>query len=162
MSEAGAVVSRCGRYRYRLWRTLGPGPTIAWVGLNPSTANATVDDPTLRRILAFSRGWGFGRVELLNLFAWRATDPRALATAVDPVGPETDAHLSQTLGQARTVVACWGTRGTLNGRNQAIYAMLPSDAQCLGHTRDGHPRHPLYVAASTPLSPLRRPNTAPE
>jgi hypothetical protein len=88
-----AVISPCGRYRYRLDRRWADGPSIAWIMLNPSTADSNTDDPTIRRIRAFSQAWGFGALTVVNLYAWRATDPRDLWQAPGPVGPENDAYL---------------------------------------------------------------------
>lgn len=106
----GAVLSSCGRYRYRLGRQFGLGDrNVVFVGVNPSTADATVDDPTVRKWIGFAKRWELDRIEVVNLFAYRATDVRALAEAADPVGPENDAYLRAALAGAELVVPCWGS-----------------------------------------------------
>src|SRR5262245_13227298 len=109
--QSSAELSPCGRYRYALTRTWGdPKKVVCWVMLNPSTADADQDDPTIRRCLGFSRAWGAGGLVVVNLFALRATDPDQLRIAADPVGPDNDSHLS-TAAFGRLVVAAWGARG---------------------------------------------------
>src|SRR4051812_26865304 len=109
--EQNAVISACGRYRYLLTRQVGPGPRAAtFIMLNPSTADATKDDPTIRRCIGFARQWGCGRLSVLNLFAFRATDPAAMKRADDPVGPENKDWFERILtdaGEGR-VVCGWG------------------------------------------------------
>lgn len=141
-----AVISPCGTYRYRLTREWDESkPTVAFVMLNPSTADAEVDDPTIRRVIGFARSWGFGRVWVYNLFALRSTDPDHILRHPDPVGPENDAHL-QAIPADIPVVAAWGMhhRGHL-GRAFHVGRMLKGRLECLGRTNGGHPRHPLYV-----------------
>jgi hypothetical protein len=149
-----AVISDDERYRYDLERVWNPDlATVAFVMLNPSTANALVDDPTITRCLGFARAWGCGRLVVRNLFALRATDPRELKTAdVDPVGVENDAWLRLLLaGGADLVIAAWGTHGSLYHRDVTVRRILSEhpNVKCLGTTRAGHPRHPLYLARST-------------
>lgn len=107
-----AVFSPCRRYRYRLERELGALAStrgaVAFVGLNPSTADETVDDPTIRRCMRFARDWGFRRLVMANAYAWRSTDPAGLWTALDPVGPDNDAHLEAIAGDVELVVVAWG------------------------------------------------------
>lgn len=148
-----ATLSPCGLYRYTLTRTWGDpdGPLAAWVMLNPSTANAREDDPTIRRCVGFSQRWGYDRLVVVNLFALRSTDPKALRNAADPVGPENDHHIVEQTDGARAVFAAWGVHGAHAGRDRAVMALLVRhDVFCLGTTRDGHPRHPLYVAGLQP------------
>ena len=162
--SASAELSACGRYRYALERSwaaeLGTAPRIAlFVLLNPSTADAAADDPTLRRCVAFARAWGCSTVRIGNLYAFRATDPRELAVAADPVGPDTDAWLVRLAAGADLVVAGWGAHAARDpGRAAEVMALLRAahaePASCLGRTQDGHPRHPLYVAGGTVLEPL--------
>ena len=144
--QRGADISPCGRYRYTLWRKWGPGGTCMFVGLNPSTADATLDDPTIRRCVAFARMWGYGGLMMTNLFAWRATDPRDMLAAEDPVGPDNDQTLRTTWLNAAITVAAWGTHGTHQGRDAHVRAMLPA-LHYLRLTKDGHPGHPLYLPA---------------
>lgn len=154
---AGAAVirtasfSRDRQYRYRLRRQWDEGACVAWVMLNPSTADSTVDDPTLRRCIAFSRRWGYGALLVVNLFAFRASDPRALIGAADPVGPGADRALRDALREADAVIAAWGNGALADGaqrhRVRRVRQLLPTDALCLGLTGRGEPRHPLYVPA---------------
>lgn len=144
--ERDATISECGRYRYALWRKWAPGETVMFVGLNPSTADATLDDPTIRRCIGFARAWGYGGLMMANLFAWRATDPRDIRHAADPVGPHNDVALGTAHRNAALTVAAWGINGTFGGRNNVVRAMLPR-LHCLRLTKDGHPSHPLYLPA---------------
>jgi len=151
---ASADFSPCRSYRYslsRIWnRKL---PVILFVGLNPSTADETANDPTVRRCIGFARAWGFGGLVLVNLFAYRATNPADLLNAKDPVGPRNDDFiLKNALSAGRTVVA-WGAKGNLLGRDHYVLSLLSSTA-CLGTTKDGAPRHPLYIRADTRLRPF--------
>ena len=148
----GASFSRDGRYRYSLTRRWSDGARVVWVMLNPSTADARVDDPTLRRCLAISMRYGFGSLEVVNLFALRSSDPRALGWVDDPVGPRADVALARAVRRADAAVAAWGVppRGW-EARTTKVQAMLPRDVLALGLTADGHPRHPLYVRRDAPL-----------
>ena len=125
---------------------------VCFVGLNPSTADASRDDPTLRRCMSFARERGFGGVSLGNLFALRATNPRTLREVEDPVGPRNDLWLKRLADEASLVVAAWGTRGRLGGRDAAVLPLL-GQVSCLGVTQQGDPRHPLYVRAGTRFRP---------
>lgn len=151
----GAVISPCGRYRYRLWRRWGAAPAACFIMLNPSTADADVDDPTIRRCIAFAKRWGCGGIRVVNLFAWRATDPAALVQArrdgFDIAGAYNHVHLVSATGDAGRVIAAWGAHPL--ARDRWIYAarwLRPgTDVACLGTTKDGSPRHPLYVRGDT-------------
>lgn len=138
-----------GPYRYLLWRRWADADSVLFVMLNPSTADATRDDPTIRRCHRLARAWGFGAVEIANLFAFRATDPRDLARAEAPVGPDNDAILVDAAGRAAAVVVAWGVHGALGGRDVAVHRLLRRALRrpllCLGTTRSGAPRHPLYL-----------------
>jgi hypothetical protein len=150
----GAVFDSSRLYRYALWRRWNVfGPRLAFVMLNPSTADAVRDDPTIRRCLAFARSWGFGSLEIVNLFAYRAVQPAELEKASDPVGPENDAYLLEAARRARLLVAGWGNHGALHGRDKAVMRLLDNDLYCLGTTQLGQPRHPLYVSASAAPEP---------
>lgn len=150
---SGAAFSACGRYRYALWRRWGAGPGVAFIGLNPSTADHEMDDPTIRRCIGFARQWGFGSVSVFNLFAFRATKPDELRLAEAPVGPENDRWLRNAGSVERLVVAAWGVHGSHRGRDRRARALLP-DLSCLGITQGGHPRHPLYLRSDAPLQPF--------
>ena len=150
---SGAVFDESGVYRYLLWRKWDRSrPSVAFVLLNPSTADATADDPTIRRCIGFARGWGFGGMEVANLFAFRATTPRLLGSAIDPVGPENDRHLRELAARAEHVVVAWGNGGALFGRAAAVLPLFEGrELYCLGVTKAGAPRHPLYVRGDSEL-----------
>lgn len=151
-----AVLSECLTWRYLLERDVDlllGGGTVAFVLLNPSTADAERDDPTLRRCKGFARRLAFARLQIVNLFAYRATDPFDLREAADPVGPENDGWVEQTCRNADLVIAGWGVHGGWHGRDRQVAEMLkPLELRCLGVTRDGAPRHPLYLSASSELA----------
>jgi hypothetical protein len=154
--RADAVLSTCGLYRYRLTRAWDDGPGCVFIMLNPSTADAWQDDPTIRRCIGFARREGCGFLTVVNLFAFRATSPANMKAAVDPVGPENDAHLRAVLaGEHGPKVAAWGVHGTHGGRAAAFgRAISGVDLLCLGTTAAGAPRHPLYVRGDAPLVPF--------
>ncbi len=153
--ERAATLSACGRYRYALRRRWGAGPLATWVLLNPSTADAAHDDPTVRRCVAFARRWGFAAIDVVNLFGLRSSDPAVLVRHRDPGGPGNDAAVRAAVRAAAVTVVAWGNRGGLAGRDAVVLAQLGADVVCLGLTRDGRPRHPLYVPAATRPLPLR-------
>lgn len=156
-----AVLSNCGRYRYLLGRKWDDGPTAVFVMLNPSTADALHDDPTIRRCLSYARTWNCGSLTVANLYAWRATDPAELWTATDPVGPENNAHLQAAAALAADcegfLVAAWGA----NARRDRIDAVLALPGMgrltALALTKDGQPRHPLYLKADLTPQPWTPP-----
>lgn len=145
-AECGAIISPCERYRYALWRKWGMGGTCMFIGLNPSTADARLDDPTIRRCIGFARSWGYGGLIMTNLFAWRATDPRDMMDAEDPVGPDNDITLRTAYRNATITIAAWGVHGTYGGRCNTVRSMLPR-LHYLRMTKSGHPSHPLYLPA---------------
>lgn len=152
----GAELSACGTYRYTLTRTWDPADRpVAWIMLNPSTADAAKDDPTIRRCISFARGWGFGGIVVVNLFAARATDPGELCSFIDPVGPDNDLALFDTI-QGLTTVCAWGASvpDYWRQRPPAVLRRLREGGAEVGHvglTKHGHPRHPLYVRGDTAL-----------
>ncbi len=145
-----AVYSPCLRYRYLLTRTWDAAlPRVLFVMLNPSTATEVMNDPSVERCERRARALGYGAFRVCNIFAWRDTDPKRMRAAADPVGPGNDAALTESLAWADTVVCAWGTHGAHLGRGAAVEALLragPRPLHHLGRTRDGHPRHPLYIA----------------
>lgn len=162
-----AIISHCGTYRYRLERLLqrdmlspaSRGP-IAFMMLNPSTADHTQDDPTIRRCTGFARSWGCDRYAVSNLYALRSPKPSALALHDDPVGPDNDAHLAELAGDFRDIVCAWGA-GAEQQRVQVVVSVLRQAGArlwCLGTTKDGSPRHPLYVRGDQPLLPWDLPS----
>lgn len=151
-----AILSACGQYRYMLSR---PGDMTATRGaalfimLNPSTADAEQDDPTIRRCRGFARAWGCTGIQVLNLYALRSTDPAALWTHTDPVGPENDEWLTKFALRADEVVCAWGANAQPQ-RARIVAGMLAANGvrlKCLGTTKAGAPRHPLYVRGDQPL-----------
>lgn len=159
-----AVLSPCGTYRYELRRVWGdPNRLACWIMLNPSRADAGVNDATIRRCVAYARSWSLGGIVVRNIFAARATDPADLLGHPDPVGPLNDRWLlaPMGLGPAAVTIAAWGVHGTLHGRDRQVRELLAANGISLHHlgplTREGHPRHPLYLpatAALTPFTPL--------
>jgi len=142
-------VSRC--YRYLLTRTFDVGAgRVLFVMLNPSTADEHKSDPTVRRCEGFAQAWGFAALDIANLFGLRATDPGELRRVPDPVGAENDEHLLLASARASVVVAAWGAGGRLHDRDVAVMRQLRRHAciRCLGFTKSGDPRHPLYVRAA--------------
>jgi hypothetical protein len=159
--EAGAAFSPCRTWRYRLWRRWEVGPVLLVIGLNPSTADETRNDPTIRRCIGYAHQWGFGGLEMLNLFAFRATEPRDLVRAEDPIGPETSRVIAESLDRVRTsrggaVLAAWGAHArhpklaewTTEARAR-LRDLFPEGVACLGLTNDGEPKHPLYLRSDT-------------
>jgi hypothetical protein len=143
-------------WRYELQRVWDHSlPLLAWIMLNPSKATAEVSDPTINRCGGFSRSWGYGGFVVGNLFALRSTDPAELMRHPDPVGPENDAYLRAIGEDCRTVVCAWGAyRMVSDGRASEVLRLI-TDAgatpYCLGRTKIGRPKHPLYVKSDTPL-----------
>lgn len=153
-----AKFSRCGQYRYWLERDfnsdLDDDKTLLIIGLNPSTATAKVDDPTIRRCMGFAKSWGFNRLWVANLFAFRSTDPNGLLLCADPIGPRNNIWLKKLSNESDMTLVAWGNWGLLNSRDQAVNGLL-KDPYCLGTTTKGAPRHPLYVKASTKPIPYK-------
>lgn len=153
------IFSPCRAYRYTLWREWIGGEGYAmFVGLNPSTADETQDDPTIRRCIAFAKAWGYAGLCMTNLFAFRATDPKVMKAAGDPVGPENDRHLLIAGAGAGVIVAAWGANGTHRGRDSEVRWLLPR-LQCLSLTKDGHPGHPLYLRKTLTPTPMQPPKS---
>ncbi len=155
----GAMLSDCGRYRYILERAWDDAaPRCVFIMLNPSVADANVDDPTIRRCLGFALRAGCGALRVVNLFAFRATSPDAMKKAHDPIGPENDAMLRGVMRRAIAdggpIVAAWGALGAHLDRDKAVADMAAQHGLtlvCLGKNGNGSPRHPLYVAADQPF-----------
>lgn len=146
-----AIFSECRTYRYALWRWWDKTKSSAlFIGLNPSTADETKDDPTIRRCIRFARDWGYGGLCMANLFAFRATDPKVMKKCRFPVGSENTNWLMRLSEQSAVVVFAWGTHGGHEERDMVISDLIPG-GMCLGKTKNGHPRHPLYIKADTKL-----------
>ena len=151
MVRTSAKLSQCCAYRYTLIRTWDEsGPAVMFIGLNPSIADAKIDDPTVRRCVGFARSWGFGKLILTNLFALRSTDPTVLENVPDPVGPDNDHWIAKSSLLADLTVVAWGIHGGLHDRDQEVLTRL-QEPYCLGKTKSGAPRHPLYLPADSTL-----------
>jgi hypothetical protein len=148
-----AVYSTCARYRYALSRVWDDaGPRVLFIMLNPSKATEMQNDPTVERCERRARVLGFGGFRVMNIFAWRETDPRLLRVASEPVGAENDRLLLEALAWADKIIAGWGVHGDHLNRGPEVEALLRGegvDLHCLGLSKAGHPRHPLYIAYAT-------------
>lgn len=144
----GAEFSACRTRRYLLWRIWDvTQPMLTVIGLNPSTADENTDDPTIRRCIGFAKRWGHGGLWMLNLFAYRSTDPGALKYVDDPIGEHGNHYLMThaTDKAASMVLAAWGVHGRWLDRQRQAWKFCQQPLHCLGVTKDGSPRHPLYV-----------------
>lgn len=149
----GAVISNCGAFRYRLWRYWDqPKGALVFIMLNPSTADADDDDPTIRKCMGFARHLGFGGIEIVNLFAYRATKPKELKAAGYLVGPENDRHILAVVEAHASlrdnVICAWGANARGLSRPGAVMSMLSSQGvrpRALHFTDDGIPAHPLML-----------------
>ncbi len=156
--ERTATFSDCRRYRYTLrivWQV--NLPVAAFIGLNPSTADEFQDDPTIRRCRGFAEREGCGGMLMLNLFAWRSTDPKGMLKAVDSRGPGN--RIPDMLRELDTCkgpwIACWGSHGKHLSRGDQVAREI-SNLQCFGRNRDGSPKHPLYLSSNEPLKPFTK------
>lgn len=156
-----AVLSDDGVYRYELRRVWDPtAPGCGWVLLNPSTADAHQDDPTIRRCARLARAWGYGGILVVNLYALRTTDPRWLRGHPDPVGPHNDHHIRIMATVSTSVICAWGTHPLAAHRAPHVQALLHQAAphlrlHCVGRASNGAPRHPLYAPTTATPVPLR-------
>lgn len=145
-----AIYSDCERYRYALTRIWEPsGKRALFIMLNPSTATEVQNDPTVERCERRARVLGFGSFRVTNIFAWRDTDPRKMRAASDPIGPENDATILEGCDWADQIICGWGSHGAHLSRGAAVEEMLRSRnlaLTSLGQTKEGHPKHPLYIA----------------
>lgn len=153
----GAIIDETGKYRYQLWRIWDETkPLVVFIMLNPSTADANEDDPTIRRCMNYARSWGYGGIKVVNLFAYRATDPKELSKVVDPVGPDNHLHVISALNESNgIVIAAWGAKASKIKTSYKILDILKfhSNICCLERTKDGFPKHPLYLKAD--LKPVK-------
>lgn len=149
--KSSATLSDDGLYRYDLIRGWDEGTTCAFIGLNPSTADALNDDPTIRRCIGFAKDWGHGRLVMLNAYAYRCTYPQGLLNVVDPIGPLNDQYLRYWLNKCEMVIAAWGTG--INITRQKYLVKLFPDLHILKLTKHGFPAHPLYLRKD--LVPIR-------
>lgn len=169
-TDAGAVISGDGLLRWHLWREWDRSdrlivPRVLWIMLNPSTADGLIDDPTIRRCCGFARSWGYRRIDVVNLFSWRATKPAKLKDALSRypkehvIGPGTWTTTSRAAASASLIMCAWGALGGLANRDEEVLEQLidlgyGSKLRSLGLARNGQPRHPLFVPASAKLEPF--------
>ena len=151
--ESGATFSPCRTWRYLLWRQWDESlPTVMFIGLNPSTADETVNDRTISKCIKFAKTWGFGTYLMGNLYGIRSPYPRDIWVAEDPVGPGHDDVLRAAIGTAHRAVAAWGCESGIDHRANQVLEMIP-EPYCLKVTKGGYPWHPLYVPGAT--EPIR-------
>lgn len=165
--SSGAIFSDCRKYRYTLWRRWGlfgrqsnhpefvdEADMVAFIGLNPSTADERIDDPTIRRCIGFAKQWGFGGMVMLNAFAYRATDPKVMKEQAEPIGEWNDEAIHAVTRLCGKVICCWGNHGTWMNRNERLHEILPNLACHLGQTKTYQPKHPLYLSSNTEPSDI--------
>ncbi len=142
----GAELSYCGHYRYTLLRCWDADkPTLMFIMLNPSTADASHDDPTITRCIEFAKIWGYGELLVGNLFAWRTPNRHELRSVNDPIGKDNDHHLLRMARKAELIIAAWGNDGSLHNRAHAMRRLFPGRLHALRITGSGQPGHPLYL-----------------
>ena len=150
--QNGAILDRSMNYRYSLWRIWDENlPQVTFIMLNPSTADDKENDPTLRRCINFAVSWGFGSLEVVNLFALRSTNPNLLTSTINPVGKKNNKYILAAIERSEKVILAWGTKGVLYNRDKEVVKLLKKKGiplYVLELTKDGHPRHPLYVKGS--------------
>ena len=146
-----AIFSEDRLYRYTLSREWGESDNFCmFIGLNPSTADEKKDDPTIRRCVGFAKDWGYDSVFMVNLFSLRATDPKDMLSHPKPIGDSTNMWIQYLAEKAGIIVCAWGAHGRHLNRDKAVIQMLqPVKTYCLGVTKGGQPRHPLYIKADT-------------
>lgn len=144
-AERSAEFSPCRTYRYTLRRRWREGNDfVQFIGLNPSKADETTDDNTIRVCTSFAKKWRYDGLIMTNLFAYRATDPRVMKRAENPVGSENDKYLLKVAEKARIIVAVWSIHGKHLGRDESVKKLFPNRLLCIGRSKEGHPWHPLY------------------
>ena len=157
-SKSSAQISPCGDYRYSLSRRWGEGPTCVFVMLNPSTADATEDDPTIRRCIGFAKREGCGGMDVVNLYSLRSPKPKMVAAHHRPHGPEAPRYVADVLRSADGPVICgWGADPLAREAQGYMLDLIRAaghEPMCLGRTKGGAPRHPLYLKSDAPLMAL--------
>lgn len=148
-----ARISKCKKWRYHLLRIWDwKKPMLSVIGLNCSTADHRKNDPTVRREIVFAMDWGYGGLLKGNLFAYRTKDPVEMKQAKDPIGPENDTWLSIMASHGEKTVLAWGAHGGFMGRDRQVLKLLEKrKLWCLGVTKEGFPKHPLYLDSTTRL-----------
>jgi hypothetical protein len=146
--KQGADFSPCRVWRYSLWRIWEESkPVVSFIGLNPSTADEVKNDPTVKRCINYAHAWGYGGMYMLNIFGYRATDPKDMKAVRDPVGPEFMDYFLHYVDCSQLIVAAWGTHGAYRNRGNQIIETVTKRAplHCLRVTKNGFPNHPLYL-----------------
>jgi len=160
-SKSGAVFSDCRKFRYALWRMWDEDkPLVMIIGLNPSTADEKVNDPTITRCISFASSWGYGGVCVTNLFGFRATAPTELKAYHDPIGKENDSWVHEMAKEAAIKVAAWGNHGKFLNRSVDFLSSL-DQLHCIKMNKSGEPAHPLYLKAElkpVPMIPCQHAN----
>lgn len=153
MLNGGAEFSDCRKYRYKLWRIWDANkPLIAFMGINPSTANETEPDNTIKRVISIAKSNGFGGIYMINLFGLVSTDPDLLLTHPDPLG-DNDRHIDEVQGLVSGIVCAWGAFGQAKQRAREVYPRIGNPLTLLV-LKDGSPKHPLYCKKDTVLLPF--------
>ncbi len=143
--KKSAIISEDKTYRYVLSRTLNDTlPKVAFVGLNPSTADEEVDDPTIEKCIKYCKSWGYGGFYMVNLFALRSTDRSQIYNKKDPIGSQNDFHLKEVFSKVDKVICTWGNDGVFKERNKEVLQLI-SNPFCLQINVTGEPSHPLYL-----------------
>ncbi len=143
--DKGATLSEDRKYRFELHRIFDNSkPLIAFVGLNPSTADEEIDDPTITKCINYTKKWGYGGFYFVNLFAFRATEPKEMQKAQDPVGQGNDILLKSVFGKVAKVICCWGELGTFMDRGNQVLKLI-ENPYYLKLNKNGQPAHPLYL-----------------
>lgn len=155
VKSCGALFSPCRKYRYQLWRIWDESlPMVTFIGLNPSTADETIDDPTVAKCQRYARRWGYGGIFMANIFAFRATDPSVMKSEREPIGPGNDEAILDMIRKSRLVICAWGNHGQHRNRSLEIKRLLnQSQPPCGGNPGisflqmniSGEPAHPLYL-----------------
>ena len=156
MYKKSAIISEDKQYRYelrRIWQT--KTGLVCWVMLNPSVADANLDDPTIRRCMGYTARWGYGGIIVVNLFALRATDPNDLHDSIDPIGTGNRQYIKRANAEASLTIAAWGDHGKYLGRDKIVMEML-TKPHYLTLTKNGSPRHPLRLRNELQPVPVAR------
>jgi hypothetical protein len=152
--EKGAILSECNSYRYQLWRIWNNElAKVLFIMLNPSTADADIDDPTIRRCIGFAKAWGYGGLYVCNLFAYRATDPKELLKIDNPFGDANIWHTRELVDKVEKVICAWGNRPilkkVLKGQSEMdLVRFAEGKLHAIDLAKDGTPKHPLYLKSS--------------
>lgn len=155
--ESSAIISECGKYRYELRRKWGEGSRLVnFIMLNPSTADGIDDDPTIRRCIGFAKSWGYDGMIITNLFAFRATKPKEMRAAGDPVGPDNMSFIGKAFAATDKSICAWGAGGKHRDADLRVMKymiMVGRDRYALSLTKGGHPGHPLFLPGN--LKPIK-------